>query len=469
MKTATPQSLQEAIEYFADPQRAHDFMVNVRWPNGVVCPRCGCDKLRQISTRRMWECTRCTEKKQFSVKVGTIFEDSPLPLSKWLAAIWLIGNAKNGISSCELAKHLHITQKSAWFMLHRIRVAMRTGTFEKLSGVVEADETFVGGKARFMHAAQRKAKISGRGPTGKAIVMGLLERGGQVRASVVPDRRRYALHNRIRQYVAAGSQVFTDALPSYDKLSPEYVHEAIDHAKEYVRGNVHTQNLDNFWCHLKRTIKGTYVHVNAKHLSFENVPLPMPLDTKKVETPLLLIFTPTSWLIPRPTYVDFRKLFDSYFKYETGFIILGNEFFKIAGRFPIAFTIWSYQRNANGNKNKVVLRDLTHLQDDNLKINWNQGVGNLETALKGIIRGAKNVCLDNSRGEIRDTLPEFRDTTGALVRQTRFNIYRNRTKEEAGLKIISGFPLNDPRHTSLKVPYGYWWKNLGILIRLATG
>jgi len=153
--------------------------------------------------------------------------------------------------------------------------------------------------------------------------------------------------------------------------------------------------------------------------------------------------------------VDFRKTFDTYFKYEIGFIILGSEFFKIAGRFPISFTIWSYQNNAKGNKNKVVVRDLTHLQHDDLAIDWNQGIGNLETALKGIIKGSKNVCLDNSRGYIRDTVPEFRDKSGTLVKQTRFNIYRNKTKEEANKEIISGFPLQDPRHKKLKVPYGY--------------
>jgi hypothetical protein len=197
------------------------------------------------------------------------------------------------------------------------------------------------------------------------------------------------------------------------------------------------------------------LQLKLKEWTFEDIQLPPPLDTKKVETPLILIFTPTSWLIPRPTYVNFRKLFDTYFKYETGFIILGNEFFKIAGRFPIAFTIWSYRRDEKGNKNKVVLRDLTHLQHKDLAINWNSDAALLNQKLKGIIKTAKSICLDNSRGYIRETVPRFLDKNGALVKQTRFNIYRNKTKEEAHKKIISGFPLRDPRHTTLKVPYGY--------------
>ena len=197
------------------------------------------------------------------------------------------------------------------------------------------------------------------------------------------------------------------------------------------------------------------LQLKQKDLTDEIIPLPPPLDTTKVETPLILIFTPTSWLIPRPTYVDFRKIFDTYFKYETGFIILGNEFFKIAGRFPISFTIWSYQRNAKGNKNKVVLRDLTHLQNDDLAINWNQGVGNLETALKGIIKGAKNIQLAQ-REDIRELLPHLTHIpSGKPTEQARFNLYRNETKEEKDLEIISGFPKKDARHKTIKDPHGF--------------
>ena len=193
----------------------------------------------------------------------------------------------------------------------------------------------------------------------------------------------------------------------------------------------------------------------ATELSFENVVLPAPLDTKKVETPLILIFTPTSWLIPRPTYVNFRKVFDSYFKYETGFIILGSEFFKIAGRFPISFTIWSYKRNEKGNKNKVVLRDLTHLKQDDLAVNWNQNITTLEPLLKSVIKGAKNIELVQ-REDIREKLPQIANVSnGELGRQPRLNLYRNKLKEEKDKAIISGFPLKDDRHQRIIDPYGH--------------
>ena len=194
----------------------------------------------------------------------------------------------------------------------------------------------------------------------------------------------------------------------------------------------------------------------AMELSFDNVPLPAPLDTKKVETPLILIFTPTSWLIPRPTYVAFRKIFDTYFAYEKGFIVHAKEFFKLpSGGFPIAFTIWSYRRNAKGNKNKAVLRDLTHLQNSDLDINWHLSESIRNAKLRGIVKTGKNICLDDSRGTIKDNIPKLLDKTGTLVQQTRLNFYRNRTKDEADDKIASGFPLRDPRHKTLKATYGY--------------
>jgi transposase-like protein len=199
-----PKTLQEAIKQFADSDVALRFMVRLRWPDGVKCPRCGSDRVNFISTRRVWKCNACPGRKQFSAKVGTIFEDSPLGFDKWLPAFWMAVNCKNGISSYELARGLGVTQKSAWSMLHRIRVSLTNGSIEKLSGTVEADETFMGGKAINMHASQRKARIAGRGPTGKAIVMGLLERGGQVRAHVVTDTKRHTLHAAVKAHVALG-------------------------------------------------------------------------------------------------------------------------------------------------------------------------------------------------------------------------------------------------------------------------
>ena len=193
-------------------------------------------------------------------------EDSPLGLDKWLTGIWLIANAKNGISSYEVHRALGITQKSAWFLLHRIRLAMQSGSLGMLKGEVEVDETFIGGKARNMHTKKRAEKIHGRGASGKAIVVGVLERGGQVRTKVIEDTRKKTLQDEVRANVEAGSLVCTDALPSYVGLAPNYVHEAVDHAVEYVRGNVHTNGLENYWSLLKRCIKVTYVSVEPFHL-----------------------------------------------------------------------------------------------------------------------------------------------------------------------------------------------------------
>ena len=193
-------------------------------------------------------------------------EDSPIGLDKWLTAIWMIANDKNGISSYEIHRGLGITQKSAWFLLHRIRLAMQQGTLEKLSGPIEADETFIGGKARNMHKSKRAAKIQGRGPVGKAIVMGILERAGEVRTKVVENRDRETLQAEIREHVELGAEVMTDALPSYEGLNPDYVHQVVNHALEYVRGHVHTNGIENFWSLVKHCLGGTYVSVMPFHL-----------------------------------------------------------------------------------------------------------------------------------------------------------------------------------------------------------
>lgn len=266
MKSDFPETLVEAIQYFYDPEKAHDFLVQLRWPDGVKCPRCKSAKVAAIPTRKTWECKCCTEKKQFSVRVGTIFEDSPLPLAKWLATIWLIANAKNGISSYEVHRAIGVTQKTGWFMLQRIRLAMQTGTFEKMKGEVEVDETFIGGLARNMHASRNKRRGRGTGGVGKSIVVGLLERGGDVKAIHVPNRRRYIVEAKVRENVEKGAEVFTDALPSYNELSPDFIHQFIDHAEAYVNGKVHTNGLENFWSLLKRGIRGTYVSVDPCHL-----------------------------------------------------------------------------------------------------------------------------------------------------------------------------------------------------------
>ncbi len=261
----TPKTLQEAIIYFSDPDRAFQCALDLRFPNGIVaCPRCGSEKHAFIKTRRIWECYGC--KKQFSLKVGTIFEDSPLGLDKWMCAFWLLSNSKNGISSCELARSIGVTQKSAWHMLHRIRTVMHDDSITKLSGEVEADETFIGGKARNMHIAKRKRRITGTGTKDKVAVMGILERGGQVRTTVVPNRKKSALQAEVKKHVEAGSALYTDFLLSYEGLAGQYAHKVVDHAVEYVNGRIHTNGLENFWSLLKRGINGTYVSIEPFHL-----------------------------------------------------------------------------------------------------------------------------------------------------------------------------------------------------------
>ncbi|HEX9928841.1 MAG TPA: IS1595 family transposase [Pyrinomonadaceae bacterium] len=261
-----PTTLQQAITYFSDKDVCFNFMVSMRWADGVaICQHCGNDQTSFLSTRKIWKCKAC--KKQFSVKMGTIFEESPIGLDKWLTAMWLIVNAKNGISSYELHRAIGVTQKTAWFMLHRIRLALQNGTFEKLAGDVECDETFVGGKAKNMHKSKREKVIKGRGSVGKTAVMGMLERKGNVRAKVIESVDRETLHSEIKEQVETGSNLFTDEWRSYQGLDEAYVHEVINHSIEYVRDNVHTNGIENFWSLLKRTISGTYVSVEPYHLA----------------------------------------------------------------------------------------------------------------------------------------------------------------------------------------------------------
>jgi transposase-like protein len=273
---AYPKTLIEAVRYFADPNVALDFFVKIRWPHGVCCPRCGSDQVHFLAKYRRWECREKHPQRQFTVKVGTIMEDSPLSLDKWAVAFWLEANAKNSISSYEVHRALGITQKSAWFMQHRIRLAMKSGSFEKMGGTgsngVEADETYVGGIAYNMHKKKRKERITGTGGfgSGKAVVMGLLERHSEkkhstVRATVLHDVKVPTIQEIIRSNVAAGSSLYTDALTAYKGME-EYFHGFIDHAEMYVVGKVHTNGLENFWSLFKRCIKGTHVSVEPFHL-----------------------------------------------------------------------------------------------------------------------------------------------------------------------------------------------------------
>jgi transposase-like protein len=259
-------TLRDAIIYFADFEHCRQFMIELRWADGKVkCPTCGAEKVTYLAKRRVWKCYTGHTSPTFSLKTGTIFEDSPIALEKWLPGVWMLLNCKNGISSYEIHRGLGVTQKTAWFMLHRIRLASQNKTFNKLAGEVEVDETFIGGKARNMHADKRAEKIHGRGPDGKAIVAAVLERGGTVRAKVCTTRRKPELQAMVRENVEAGSELFSDALKSSDGLD-EFQHQVIDHAEAYVNGNIHTNGLENFWSLLKRSIHGTYVSVEPFHL-----------------------------------------------------------------------------------------------------------------------------------------------------------------------------------------------------------
>jgi transposase-like protein len=272
-----PKTLQQAIIHFADPGNCLKFMVKMRWSDGVVtCPTCGRKDVVFLENQRKWQCKSVHAKRQFSAKVGTIFEDSALPLDKWLIAMWMVANCKNGVSSYEVHRALGITQKSAWFMLHRIRVALKQphSSFKlggPESGGVEIDETFVGGKVRNMHRA-RRVKFAAEGghtggATGKAVVVGMLDRDlRQVRASVIPNVKRETLQAEILNNVKYGSPVYTDDAVPYNELRARYVHEVVNHSEVYVKGRVHTNGLENFWALLKRGLKGTYVAVEPFHL-----------------------------------------------------------------------------------------------------------------------------------------------------------------------------------------------------------
>lgn len=264
---ATPKTLQEAIVHFSHPENCLDYLASRRWPNGPVCPTCGRADVTFLAKQQKWQCKSAHKRRQFSVKVGTIFEDSPLGLDKWLTAVWMIVNCKNGISSYEVSRALGVTQKTAWFMIHRIRLAMQTGTFEKLSGPVEVDETYIGGVARNMHRDRRERMTQGkRGSVGKVAVMELLERNGKVRAKVIANTMWQTFEGEVKGNVQRGAELFTDSHRSYAGLGSDYIHQVINHAEKYVDGQIHTNGIENFWSLLKRSIRGTYVSVEPFHL-----------------------------------------------------------------------------------------------------------------------------------------------------------------------------------------------------------
>lgn len=268
----SPKTLQEAVIHFANYENCHAFMMNLRWPDGkVLCPTCGSDDVAYLPNARVFKCYQKHARQKFSLKVGTIFEDSPIGLDKWLPVMWMLVNSKNGISSWEVHRAVGVTQKTAWFMLQRVRLAMQDENYAKLSGTIEADETYIGGKAANMHLDKlTRLKMQGHaraGTDGKSIVAGLLERDGKAKVKVVPTTRAYHIRTNVIENVEKGSTVYSDSLLSYRNLPVDgFIHDFVNHTERYVNGQVHTNGLENFWSLLKRSIKGTYVSVEPFHL-----------------------------------------------------------------------------------------------------------------------------------------------------------------------------------------------------------
>ena len=262
-------TFQAAVVYFAEERNAIDYMVRLRWPDGVVkCPTCDSTDVTFLPTRSLFQCKGKHRSRQFSVKVGTVLESSPIPLGKWLLTAWMLMNCRNGVSSYEVARTIGVTQKSAWFMLHRLRLAMQDFQPMKLRGVVEADETFVGGLVKNMHPSKRPAGTgySGRpvGAMAKTIVAGMVERGGSVKAAIIPERSKEVIHELTQKHIEPGSTLISDEWGGYRGTGLE--HHVINHAESYVLGPVHTNTIENFWSCLKRTLKGTYIAVQKQHL-----------------------------------------------------------------------------------------------------------------------------------------------------------------------------------------------------------
>src|SRR5271156_199087 len=273
-----PQTLQQAIQFFTDYENCRQFMIAVRWSDGKVrCPACNSEKVTYLEKARLYRCYGDHPKQKFSLKIGTVYEDSPIPLEKWLPATWLLANCRNGISSYEIGRAIGVTQKSAWFMMHRIRLAMQSGTFVKMGGPgseIESDETFVGGKAKNMSASRRaqfevarETSMGDAALVNKTAVWGVLDREQRkVRATVVPKVNRASLQTAVLDQVAPGSKVYTDEASVYKSLPKDYVHEFVNHMERYVNGAVHTNGMEIFWSLLKRGLNGTYVAVEPFHL-----------------------------------------------------------------------------------------------------------------------------------------------------------------------------------------------------------
>jgi transposase-like protein len=310
-----PKTLREAIIYYSNLKVCHDLIVSIRFPNGIACVHCGdMTNVKFMESVQRFKCYGC--RKQFSTKSGTVLEDSPISLTKWLPCFWLLTNAKNGISSCEVSRALGVTQKTAWFMLHRIRHILATGTFEKMRGTVEADETYIGGLERNKHN-DKKLK-AGRGTVGKSIVTAVLERNtsgthSRVRTNVAKNTSQETLHGIVKNNVETGSEVFTDAHKSYRGLSEEFKHEFIDHAITYAMGSVHTNGLENYFSLLKRTLRGTYVSVEPFHLKAYLDEQSHRFNCRKMTDAERFINTLAMATGKRLKYDELTKAYESYY------------------------------------------------------------------------------------------------------------------------------------------------------------
>jgi transposase-like protein len=255
------------IERFGDEEKCRTYLEHLRWPEGVKCLRCQSDKISRIYTRGLFTCDACGY--QFSVKVGTILHDSHLPLTKWFLAIYLMSEAKKGVSANQLKRTLGVAYKTAWYLCHRIRKAVADADTSLLSGIIEVDETYIGGKAKNMHKDARERKIKGRGASGKAMVLGAIERGGKIRLKVDKRADRETLHAFIKAMASPQAEcIMTDELPAYEGIADEDTrHETVKHSEEeWVRGDVHTNTVENAWSLFKRSIVGSYHQISAKHL-----------------------------------------------------------------------------------------------------------------------------------------------------------------------------------------------------------
>jgi transposase-like protein len=266
-------NLIDVTKTFAAEEACLNLLENLRWPDGVRCLKCGSDKLSRITRKsrnknkrvRLFQCLSCNY--QFTPTTGTIFADSHLPLSKWFLAVGLMINAKKGLSAKQMQRDLGVGYQTAWYLCHRIRKAMEEGDFPKFTGIVEVDETFVGGKARNMHKDVRERKITGTGGMNKAPVFGIIQRGGKVEAYSVRNVRKAVLVGKIRDRVSTEAEmIVSDELKSYNGLSRSYRHEVINHIREWVRGNIHTNTMENFWSLFKRGLMGSFHKVSVKHL-----------------------------------------------------------------------------------------------------------------------------------------------------------------------------------------------------------